>query len=109
MPIGRQIHLHVDVGALRARVVEFRGAEAGLQLFDIVERAAQRGAHAESVFDAVFAFERIHAVLEILRHGFVRRIAEGLRRIFGAPGGAPAARAKGQRVGRGEFARMRGR
>ena len=99
----RQIHLHVDVGALRACIVEFRGAEAGLQLLDVVERAAHRGPHAEAVLDAIFAFERIHAVLEILRHGCVRRIAERLLRILGAPGCLPAARAKLERIGRREF------
>ncbi len=103
VPIERQIHLHVDVGAFRACIVEFRRAEAGLQLFDVVERLAHRCPHAEAVFDAIFAFDRIHAVLEILRHGCVRRIAERLRRILGASGCLPAARAKLERIGGREF------
>jgi hypothetical protein len=66
---AREVELHLAGHAARARVVELLRAEAGLQLLDVVDDAADAGAHAEAVVAPVLGLQRIHAVLEVLRHG----------------------------------------
>ena len=108
VPICRQIHLHVDVGACGARIVEFRRTEAGLQLFDVVECVAHRGAHAEAFRAPVFDFRSNTTLFsKSCEAGAYGGSLECLRGIFRAAAGLPAARAKLQRVGRREFGEAR--
>src|SRR4029079_18737644 len=98
-----EIELCLGGDAAGARVVEFLRAETGLQLLDVVDRAADAASHTEAVVAPVVALERIHAVLEVLRDRSVGRVGKRLTGVFGASGAEPAARAELEVVGGGNF------
>src|SRR5687768_17785279 len=97
---AREVRLQVHAAATRARGVEGRRTETGLQLIDVVGRAAECGAESRAIGPAVFGLERIDAVLEIVR---ARQEIPGEEipfGVFGAARGVEAARTERELVAR---------